>query len=272
MHVQRFVEWLLKNARALVSGRGTLLRFSSASAVFSATSGLLNVIIIRWVAPEDIGLWQHPLRRHILQTYSILIQSGVLNGLNRELPFLVGARQEALATRLAQTAQGVALAGSTALLAVGVVAVMVVRGPRLQLTVAVTAVLSAIALYRNYLTVTYRAGQSFEALAKVLVLETLLAVATVPLVFLLGYYGLLGRLLLLGVAGAALAYRARPMRINPRLIWRDVWTLMRVGVPVFTFGYIWSANQTLPRLILLSRGGTTLVGSSLPPWPRRERS
>ncbi len=45
-------------------------------------------IVIRWIGPDELGLWQSLM---IVATYAPVLQLGTTNGLNRDLPYMYGA-------------------------------------------------------------------------------------------------------------------------------------------------------------------------------------
>ena len=81
-HAPRRTWWQLLRER--YGHHSTLLRFSTASVIYSMATMLTGLVIYRWVEPADYGLWLSVL---MIQVYASIIQGGVLNGLNRELPF-----------------------------------------------------------------------------------------------------------------------------------------------------------------------------------------
>ncbi len=158
-HAPRRTWWQLLRER--YGHHSTLLRFSTASVIYSMATMLTGLVIYRWVEPADYGLWLSVL---MIQVYASIIQGGVLNGLNRELPFNLGAGKDQLALELAATAQSIALAGAAVLAVGGCVAAAFVPSARVGAGIAVVGLGSGVTLYRVYLASTYRAERAFELL------------------------------------------------------------------------------------------------------------
>ncbi|MCA9784514.1 MAG: hypothetical protein KC518_13100, partial [Candidatus Cloacimonetes bacterium] len=99
---------MIQKLRDLLSRHGTFLRFGFSSTLLSVVSMIAGIIVIRWMPPEELGLWQSVL---IIQTWALIFQTGVITGLSRELPFHLGRGEEDYVKELAASAQSVALIG-----------------------------------------------------------------------------------------------------------------------------------------------------------------
>lgn len=220
-----------------------------------------SVLVLKWVSPTAMGLFQSLL---LIQSYSALVQAGTINGLGRELPFRLGAGQEADALGLVGTAHRVAII-SAALLLLGMpLALWVFHDADTRVCAAAVLIGSSSAIYRNYLTVTYRAEQAFRLLARLMCVEAVLNVVTLPLVYASGLRGLAGRFVVLSVSGTLLSFLFRPIRNPGRFSWSDLRALLRTGAPLFVFGYLSGVAYTFPRVVLLSESGVRLVGIFAP--------
>lgn len=220
-----------------------------------------NILVLRWMKPESIGLFQSVL---LIQTYSFLVQAGTLNGLNRELPFALGAGKHEETLKLAGTAQTIAIAGAGVLLLGIPVSLLFVKDMTVLLCVIAVLVGSSSSMYRNYLAVTYRAERAFYVLANLTLVEAVLVVISLPAVYWFGLEGLAGRFAFLSCAGTALNYLFRPLRKPGQFSREGLKTLLITGAPLFAFGYLGSVAYTFPRLILLSESGVLMVGLFAP--------
>jgi O-antigen/teichoic acid export membrane protein len=91
-----------------------------------------------------------------------------------------------------------------------------------------------------------------------------MAVLTLPLVCYFQYAGLVARFALTTLFGVVLNHLYRPMRIPLQFSWKQLLLLLKVGIPIFAFGYLLSMANTFPRLILLWKGGPVLAGLFAP--------
>lgn len=238
----------------------TLVRFSTASAANSVTGMIAGFLILRWVPPDELGVWQALL---IVQTYAGVAQGGVAHGLNRELPFRLGAG-DASGRELAASAQTFCLIVGTVMVAAAVGTGLFLTEPSVRMSLPVVFAVAGIGVYSNYLAVTFRADQAFERLAKIYIGMAALNIVTLPLVRHLGYPGIPIRVLLLALVQVGATHLHRPMRLALTLEWQHIRTLMNVGLPLFGFGWLIAVSATFPKTILLLTCGVTSVGQYAP--------
>ena len=65
---------------------GTATRFSSSVILLQCATIGCNLVILRWLPPAEIGLWQSLL---LIGVYAGILDGGVISGLDRELPSLL---------------------------------------------------------------------------------------------------------------------------------------------------------------------------------------
>ncbi len=254
---------MIQALRKRLSGHGTFVRFGFASTLLGVVGMLCGIVIIRWMPPEELGLWQSVL---IVQTYALILQAGIITGLSRELPFFQGRQEGEKAEALAASAQSVALLGAGVLVLAGVFTPLLVEEFQVRMTLLVVFCSSGLTLYQNYLGTTFRANRAFEHLARIQLADMVVQLATLPLVYLYGYWGLVVRFVILVLISTILRHFFRPMKVPLRLRKSDLLHLFKVGAPMFGFGYLLQTVDTFPRLLLLTSGdaGVLLVGLFAP--------
>jgi O-antigen/teichoic acid export membrane protein len=220
-----------------------------------------GLLIIAWVPPDELGIWKSVL---IIQTYAGIVQGGIVQGLNRELPFRIGGGNLESVRRFAATAQTSVLASCTLLLVGSIASFFVSRDPMVRVALPTVFLVAATGIYVNYLSATYRADQEFEKLAKVHLGVAALNVVTLLPVYVLGFFGIPLRVLLLGLADVLLLHHFRPIRPFLAFDFKDFVTLMKVGVPLFVVGYLIQVALTFPNTIVLMEAGTEMVGKFAP--------
>ncbi len=243
-----------------VARHGTLARFSAASSAHAFTGMVAGFVVLRWVPPSEMGVWQSLL---IVQAWAGIVQAGVTHGLNRELPFRLGASDES-GKRLAESAQAFALIGMAVLIGAAGIWFLLARDAVIRQSAPAVLVVAGVSVYTNFLAVTFRADQAFDRLAGVNAGLAVLNVGTLPIVFLMGYPGVPLRALLLAIVQGAATHACRPMRLPLRLDGRDIRELMAVGVPLFAAGWLIAVAGTFPKTILLWVAGPTTVGIYAP--------
>jgi O-antigen/teichoic acid export membrane protein len=253
-------KWL-QDFRRRIRGQATLGRYAGASIALQVANAACGFIILRWLTPETMGLWQAFV---LFGTYAHFLQGGVIHGLNRELPFVTGKGDTAAILEYAGTAQVVALAVAGLFLTFVPAAWLFVSTDSERW--AATAVLIGIGAHvvRLFLGATYRAAQAFESLARIVMVEAVAAVLTLPLVLYLGLAGLAIRHVTVALLGLVMNYRFRPIRQVGPFRWTRLGTLVATGLPIFAFGYLSDVARSLPRLVLLHLGGVLWLGLFAP--------
>lgn len=247
---------VFQSFRRRFSSQKTLIGFSGAASINSLTGLIAGFAILRWVLPGELGVWQSLL---ILDSYVGFLQIGVVHGLNRELPFRVGAGLSS-GRDLAATAQTVSVLAALALVVLGLCSFFVSSNPLIRFALPVVFLNSAAGIYNNYLSVTFRADQAFDKLASIYLLMAVVNIASLPLVYFLGYYGIPLRTLAIALIQISLIHIFRPLRVPLSFSLSDLTSLLRTGLPIFVFGYLGQIAKTAPRTILLLVSGPEMVG------------
>jgi O-antigen/teichoic acid export membrane protein len=222
-----------------------------------------GIVLGRLVAPDTLGLFAGI---GLALGYSWIAQMGVLNGVNRELPYHIGRGDVARAHDLAASGQAWTLAVgsviSLCLLAVGVWELA--QGDLEQAAGwATNAILAMFAFYGNngYLSITFRTSSEFARLARVNVVEAATGLVALVLVAAFGFYGLCLRVILAGAASTALLFHWRPIRVGPRWSWRNLRHLFEIGAPIFLVGQIYGLwTGVINSTLILHYTGTFGMG------------
>jgi O-antigen/teichoic acid export membrane protein len=209
-----------------------------------------GVLQAKCVLPAVLGMFNSI---GLVLGYVPLLQLGILNGMNRELPYFIGKGDRQRVNELAAAAQAWALAvgGIVGIALAGVGCWQLAHG-QWQLAAGwfTNAVLAVLLFYNtNYLQMTYRTGHDFARLAMSSVIENGVALALVSLVALLNFYGLCLRALLTAFVSVSFLHYWRPVRVGPRWDARHLMHLLVIGVPIFIVGHIYALwtvlNSTL---------------------------
>ena len=214
-------------------------------------SMVTSILIVRWIVPHEMGLWNAAL---LVTIYSPALQLGVFNGLNRELPYLIGAGDKDRALQMAQAAYAwsYVLMGVSTLSGALVAVWFWMKGqPVWCFTSLAVAVLVVCSWPTNYLTTTYRTNSEFGRLAKNTVVVALAGAALVMLVWRFHFNGLLVRAASVGILGVAALYYRRPLPVRPRWETRQLIQLARVGLPIWLAGMLSLFFMSMDRLILV---------------------
>ncbi len=214
-------------------------------------SMVTSILIVRWVVPHEMGLWNAAL---LVTIYSPALQLGVFNGLNRELPYLIGAGDRDRALQMAQAAYAwsCVLMGVSTLCGAFVAVWFWMKGqPVWCFTSLAVAVLVVCSWPTNYLTTTYRTNSEFGRLARNTVVVAVGGAALVLLVWRFHFNGLLVRAASVGVLGVAALYYRRPLPVRPLWETGQLIQLARVGLPIWLAGMLSLFFMSMDRLILV---------------------
>lgn len=228
------------------------------SSVIRMFSGFLTA---RCVEPGVMGLFNGI---GLVQGYVPFLQLGVLNGLNRELPYYVGKGDDARVRQLAASAQAWALLLGVvvALSLVGVAAWQAACGRWLQaagwLSYAVTGFFLFYCTY--YLEITFRTRSDFARLALINVVMSVASLALVLVIWWLAFYGLCIRAVLVGAVQFALLWAWRPVRVAPKLRREPFLHLLKIGAPIFAVAQVYAYWGTLESTLMLVYCGTRGLG------------
>lgn len=226
---------------------GSLTVGNSVSTLLHMAGG---IFLARLVAPATLGLFNGI---GLVLGYAPFLQLGILNGLNRELPYYIGRGDRKHAEELASAAQAWALAvgGTVCLALLGVAGWQLGKGElRLAAGWFTHAILAVFLFYRvHYLQVTYRTSHDFARLALVGVVDSAIALALLALVAFLGFYGICLRAVLMAAVATAMLFCWRPVRVGPKWNGQHLKHLFVIGAPIFAVGQLYSwwgvANSTL---------------------------
>jgi O-antigen/teichoic acid export membrane protein len=243
----------------LLRDRQTPLLYSGSAVVSSIAQLVAGVLLVKWVIPEDLGLWQSV---RLAQTYAFILLFGMNNGLSRELPYFLGRNDRSFADKLAGTTLLFTNLASVIVLVGGLGCALIFGGHQSKLIFAIGAVtlLIPLSFYQNILIVAYRSRDSFKKLTLIQFVGAGLGLATLPLIYYCGYRGMLIRLVVISAIVVAWMYMNRPIRAAPALDRNALKILLKTGLPIFGLDYLLGAAGTSDRIVLLHIGGVEAVG------------
>ena len=229
--------------------------------ISSALRMLGGILQARLAPPAVLGLFNGI---GLVLGYTRFLQLGILNGLNRELPYFIGKGDRQRTNQLAAAAQAwaILLGGGVGLGLAAVSLWYLIHGDGwLAAGWATNAVAAFIFFYSNmYLQATYRTAHDFARLSMANVAQNALAVVLVGLIALLSFYGLCLRSALTALVGLAILHYWRPVRVGPHWSWRDLRHLLIIGLPIFGVGELSMFWTTFDATLVLHYLGKVGMG------------
>lgn len=222
-----------------------------------------GLITYKFIEPYYIGIWQTLL---LIETYLMFMRMGIINGMNRELPFELGKGNKSIAISHAETTLAFTLllivtiiVISTGILLFGFVS------PKWVFPCLVMMVIVSIKFFNSFLLGTYRANADFSKLTNIQFIQAVLKLAAILLVVKWKFNGLLIKELVLISSLTFLTYHYRPMKSLKVRFNRDSFRkLFKVGFPIFVGGYLIGLLNTVPKLIILKFGTISMLGIYAP--------
>ncbi len=236
--------------------------YTFASLLMNIITMITSLITIRWINPEDIGLWNGYF---IFVSYIYFIQFGVINGLSRELPFYLGKKKSNIAIGLAKTSLSIVSINTFITLFFGLffiwytfhISVTISNSFYTSISIVV---LMGVQFYTNYLLSTFRSKDSFNKLSIIYFILSVFILLSLLLVMFYGYIGHVLRLPLIALFQLGLLHLYRPLKIKPKFKMKFFKILTSTGIPIFVFGYLTGLANTFNRLIILQLGTNLEMG------------
>lgn len=254
-------------APAAAAGTGRFLRilgsYSTAGLACQVVPIGASFMVLRWVGPDLMGAWSQLV---ILEGYLGVARLGILSAMNREYPFFLGKgdREAATAVRSVACAFVLTLAGATTAFFGGMAVWKMLQGHADAAGWAAMAVVAPCAVFQSYLEACIRGGQAFSRMLGLQVVGAIAALITLPLVAALGYHGFLMRAAGLAVLTVGLLVAMQPVAAVPRWNAEVFQSLLRQGLLLSIFNWLYTAGTTMPRQMLAWFGGEKLLGLFAP--------
>lgn len=223
-------------------------------------NGIAGVLAMRWLEPIAVGWWN---TSQLVRVPLDATRMGVLNGMNREYPFLIGAGEPQRAHRMLEAGLAHTLL-MLVLCQAGVgVALFILRDrePMLLLGIAASSVVWSAGYYTQFIRSMLRTKKGFGLLGTIELLVKVLEVGALVAIWKWGYYGLVGRAVIIALLTAWAFARYQPVRVLPRLDWDALRRMLQFGRHAFVTNYVTLLGQQAERILLLaSVDGVRLVG------------
>lgn len=240
----------------------TGVNYSIASSAKSFAMMLVGILIMRWLEPKELGMWN---AISIFQAYVPFFQLGIQSGLNRDLPILLGKNEEDRAYFLVANAKYISYIISLFFILLGFVISIVLLFLEKELsliagilTISIMAASSSIQLH---LIATFRSAKAFDKLTRIFIVDTLLILGLTIFIYLFHYYGILIYNVIQYIVSSVLfMYYAPYKHIKPVLCKKTFFYLTTQGIALMSFNQIRSFAQSIPRWMILFFAGVSKLG------------
>lgn len=248
---------LLKIVSKLKSKK-VLLKILSSSFLSLPVTLAVSFVTFRVIDPYYMGIWA---AMSIVETYATVLRLGVINGMNRELPFAMGSGKFDDAKKYAETTLAYTL---VAILVIFALVPFIITNIEVDFyyfaSIVVTVIRVALTYYSSYLAATFRSSENFNKFSNIQFIMLGAKVLFAPLIFYFGYLGYLVMNVILIFINTSLLHYFRPIKVKPRFNKSIFYSLVKTGFPIFLGSYAVILIATIPRLFILKFGNETLLG------------
>jgi O-antigen/teichoic acid export membrane protein len=238
-----------------------VIRFASSQLLSHLLRLVAGLLIVRSLNPDAYGLYNGT---GAFLGYILLGHGGIINGMNRELPFQLGKGNRKYAENMASSVWvlSIGLSGVVALVFACLGLAALYRAEWLMASVYFSYVVSGglHLLNKQFLPALYRTGSEFDALGRQNIALGFLNLATVVFVWTGGTFGLVLRGVFLSIAEAWLLFKNKPFHLRFRYKLRHFTHLFHTGWPIFVVGSVNLVWTTLMSSVLYTHGGALAFG------------
>jgi O-antigen/teichoic acid export membrane protein len=241
--------------------KSVFLKYLSSTVSGSVVGIFSGFFTYRYIEPDKLGIWSLFV---VIEVYATFTRLGVINGLGRELPYLLGVQKNDLAKDYASTALLYSLVSNLLLLLIipflFLTDVLSIDNRFYFFSFIVILFRLLFTSYSSYLSVTFRTSKNFNDLSNIQFILIIVKISSLALVVFYGFWGLLIREFLLSLFEVVLLHRKRPIEVAPRFNKHHFISLIKVGFPLFLVSYIAGFVDTFPRLFLIRYGTIEQLG------------
>ncbi len=238
-----------------------LIRFASAQVVTSMMSMLAGFLVVSKIDPNEYGQFNGVA---VFLGYILLGHGGILNGLNRELPYELGRKNDAYARELASSSYVVAslLSAAAALVFLVISITKLLDGQTLTGLIYLSYVVigGLYLMNKQFLPSLYRTNNDFDSLSKQNVYVGISNLLTVAFVYLFGLYGLLMRGVFQALFEGYLLFKNKPYHLSFSVQTAHLKKLLKTGFPIYLVGQVNNIWVTVMNNLLFVKGGPTNYG------------
>lgn len=243
----------------------TGVKYSTVSTIKTVISMLSGLVIMFWLAPDEVGKWNAV---SIFLAYTPFLQLGIQTGLSLDLPVLLGKKDQKNAVASLANGFGYAIMISIIILITGIVMTFIFyykKGLDTALGIVTITIIAFCSSYSLHFIARYRSAQNFDQLVKAILIEIPFDIVSIYFIYRFHYYGILLYNVIIAILPPFLMYQFLPYKeIKPRLKKMEIFQLGKTGFALMIQNQLQKAAQTLPRWIILTKSGVEKLGLFTP--------
>jgi len=238
-----------------------IVYLGSAQMISNVVRIISGILVARFVLPQMLGTFNGI---GIILGYLPILQLGVMNGLNRELPYCFGKGEIDKARTYASVAQFWEM--SLSIVAFTVMSLIagyyLLQSQYLYAAGFFSFGLSSIYHYygQNYLQILFRTNRDFNKLSNISFIIAFVSLITVVLVWKWQFYGLCFRSIILITVEMYYLWKWKPLSILPIWDFKVIKEIVKVGMPIFIVGIVYALWTTFQNTMVLKLGSAEQFG------------
>lgn len=233
------------------------IKYFSSTFLSLPVSIFSGILIFKNIDPYLMGIWTSVA---VFETYGNILRLGVINGMNRELPYTLGENNKSKAIAIASTTLNYTIFNISIIVLIGFFILYTFDFNQYYLWVILVFVIKiSLSFYNSYLTGTFRSQDDFNKLSNIQYFMIIIKLISLPLI-LLGFYGYLLVQLLVIIFDSVVLHYYRPFKETTKFNINIYKELIKVGFPIFVTSYGITLIDSLPKLFILKYGDEYSMG------------
>ena len=247
----------LQGSTPLIGLIGEFVLFSASTVVYQLSRLAVSLIVARWVGPEEFGTWN---ALNLMLLYGVVVTLGIPNGMNRDVPLLMGQGNPSAAQRIANSSFWFVLLVNTAVgLFISVVG-LVLNQPLSHLFLAMGVLFLAWQVYQ-YFQLRLKCYIRFRLMSlQQFAFAVLLPMFALPLAYEWGIPGFIVGQAIVALLACLLIVCWDPIKINFCWDWRGLRNLVKIGFPIMAAGLLYSLLTSVDRWVIINFLGMETLG------------
>ena len=232
----------------------------SSSGIISQGLGIIGVFwVARLLGPSDFGIYNAVT---LVLTYGAYMELGALSTMGRDLPYYHGKSDMEKAAAIEGAARRTTIFGAlVAALFVITFSLLPTHSSKMSLGLKTMAVVLILQNVYTYHRTVLRSHNNFKELSQQQVLLAMVTlVLAVSFVFYLGFEGRLLAAILAPALILIYALHRNSWIVIPSYKLSEVWSVIRVGLPILMSGFVLSLLTTVDRLMVITFLGEKQLG------------
>jgi O-antigen/teichoic acid export membrane protein len=238
----------------------SIFQMSISSAISNGISILQIIFVLKLIEPKLWGIWSG---LQLIQSYGMQSHLGILNAVNRQLPYYVGKGEVDRADAIRRVARTNILLLSVLEIFITVLFVVLMHA-RIEHTVmygvVAFCVTTIISLNVEYHLCLFRAYHQFNRVAFVSLVSSVIMFLGLLLVYWFRYEGLCLRIVVVALISLLICHRMNDWQLGYFFNFTVTKELLKIGFPIAVISYLFVFFDSIQKIAILNLLGATYLG------------